>query len=193
MKIVIPGDPISQTRMKHSARGGFSRVYDPRAKQKNELKHYLKSKFEGVTFKHPRISFVFHMPIPKSIPKKLLNLYRSGMFKHEKKPDADNLVKLYLDCMDNIFFEGDQCVMLGPPVKLYHSEPKTLIYINETTQTLTPPEIDPHVWMDLFGSEFGKCSLVETGCLFDLCNQVPPVLPQFYDMKCQRSTFQPST
>lgn len=181
MKIVIEGCPVSQARMKISSRGGFSRMYDPRAKEKNELKKLFASIYQGKLLEHPRISFVFHMPIPSSIPKKLKSLYESGTLKHEKKPDSDNLIKLYLDCLDGVFFDGDQRVMLGAPVKLYHPEPKTLIYINETTQTLTPREVDPHVWKDLFGLESYKCSLGETGSLCGLCSPNPLVLSQSYD------------
>lgn len=141
MKIVIPGIPIPQPRLRHFTRGGFARVYDPSTKQKNDIKDYLATVSDGQMFNHPRMCFIFHMPIPESIPKRDLELYQSGLLKHEKKPDIDNLIKLYLDCLDNIFLEGDQKVSLGPCVKVYHMEPKTIIYITDETRSLTPWEI----------------------------------------------------
>ena len=171
MKIIIEGTPISQIRMKFSGRNGIGRVYDPREKQKREIKAIIKSKFvEQTQFQHPRVSFVFLMPIPKSTPKKELQLYNSGLLKHEKKPDVDNIVKLYLDCMDTILFDGDQKVVLGTCVKLYHPSPKTIILIEEMTSILKPNEIDPLTFLGLFSKEVGQSSSGETAYLPDSYN-----------------------
>lgn len=148
---MIDGEPVSQIRMKYSGRNGIGRIYDPREKVKKQIKkiievqHILYPKFL-----HPRVSFIFHMPIPKSTPKKLLTLYNSGLLKHEKKPDVDNFIKLYLDCMDGICFDGDQQVQLGPCVKLYHPQPKTIIFLNTSAEILKYDEIDREVWEYLF-------------------------------------------
>lgn len=142
MKIILPGEPIAQARMKHSRRGSFVNTYDPKAKDKENIRWQLTAMKTSETFNHPRLSFLFHMPIPKSVPKRDLPLYLSGRLKHEKKPDEDNLVKLYQDCLDGIIIHGDQKVSLGSVVKVYHPEPKTIIWVNETTQTLQPWELD---------------------------------------------------
>lgn len=118
------------------------RVYDPKAKEKEGIRNFLLSQKRDIDFGHPRISFLFHMPIPASIPKKELPLYQSGLLKHEKKPDADNLVKLYLDCLDGIIIHGDQKVCLGSAVKVYHPEPKTIIWVNESSPLLCPWDLD---------------------------------------------------
>lgn len=143
LKIIIPGNPIPQARMKHSSRGGFVKTYDPRAKEKSAIRFIL-SQYQQVeeAFLHPRICFLFHMPVPKGIRKRDQELYDSGILKHTKKPDVDNLVKLYLDCLDGIVIHGDQKVSLGACIKVYSSEPKTVIYINETTQNISPWEME---------------------------------------------------
>ena len=169
MKIILPGVPISQIRMRFSGRNGIGRVYDPREKQKREIRKEIASQNSNNnligSYAHPRVSFVFHMPIPSSVPKRLYNVYSSGLLKHEKKPDADNFIKLYLDCMDGIIFDGDQKVSLGPAVKLYHPYPKTIIIINETEEILSPLEVDPATWYTLFSKESGKCSSAEMASL----------------------------
>lgn len=142
MKIIIPGVPVPQARMKHSNRRGFVTTYDPKAKEKSTIRHILEASRCIDSFAYPRISFLFHMPIPTSIPKKLKELYESGTLKHDKKPDVDNLIKLYLDCLDGIVIQGDQKVSLGPCLKVYHTDPKTIVWIHETTQKLTPWELD---------------------------------------------------
>lgn len=165
MKIILDGIPLAQGRMKFSSRGGFGRLYDPNEKAKNALKEQIKVLWDWDFVEHPRVSFIFHMPIPKSIPKKLLSLYQSGLLKHEKKPDVDNFIKLYLDCMTEIVFRGDQQVQLGFAIKLYHPHPKTIIIINETSPALSRLEIDPLTWMALFGKECGRCSSSEMASL----------------------------
>jgi Holliday junction resolvase RusA-like endonuclease len=168
MKLVLPGDPIAQIRMKYSGRNGIGRIYDPRQKEKKRIKEIIALDYiRYPMFSHPRVSFIFHMPIPKSIPRRLLSLYQSGLLKHEKKPDVDNFIKLYLDCMDGLCFDGDQKVSLGHCVKLYHPHPKTIIIINRTQELLSPLEVDPMTWFALFGKECGKCSFSEMASLHD--------------------------
>ena len=128
--------------MRHSNAKGFVATYDPKAKEKKEIRHVLQSSMYSDSFDFPRISFLFHMPIPKSIRKRDVDSYHSGRLKHDKKPDVDNLIKLYLDCLDGIVIQGDQKVSLGPCLKVYHPEPKTIIWIHETTHTLSPWELD---------------------------------------------------
>lgn len=166
MKIILPGDPVSQIRMKLSSRGKFAHLYDPRSKEKKDIVNQL-SKKRQLIFQHPRVSFIFHMAIPKSVPKKLLPLYLSGLLKHEKKPDGDNLAKLYLDTMDQMFFEGDQKVSQGPAIKLYHPFPKTIIWLTETEQLLSEQEVDPQMWNFLTYSESCKQTCDEMDHLDD--------------------------
>lgn len=189
MKIVIPGPPIPQARMKHSNARGFVTTYDPKAKHKKEIRHFLQCKTALHSFEYPRISFLFHMPIPKSIRRKEIELYQSGRLKHDKKPDVDNLIKLYLDCLDGIAIQGDQKVSLGPCLKVYHPEPKTIIWITETSQQLTPWEMDL-AFLDAEehdtrsfsepDSPFGSCNLwTQVRSLFlrssSLVDAIPPL------------------
>lgn len=153
MKIIIPGIPVPQGRMRSRVLKGFVITYDPNAKEKESIRDYLKqyqndlldnglsSLCDGRRFKYPRISFFFNMPVPKSIRKKDAELYNSGFLKHDKKPDIDNLVKLYLDCLDGIVIDGDQRVSLGPCIKIYDKEPRTEIWINETKPTIDAGDI----------------------------------------------------
>lgn len=144
MKISLTGDPVSQARVRFSSRGKFGHAYDPNEKIKKEIKERLK-KLKGddtYFYKNPRVSFVFKMAIPKSIPKKLRVKYLEKIVRHEKKPDIDNLVKLYMDCLTGIFYEDDSVVSLGESIKIYDPNPETLIIIEEKE-----PEINS--WIDM--------------------------------------------
>ncbi len=181
MKITLPGDPVCQLRMKFAVRGGFARCYDPRQKIKVLIKSMVKEAWHDKPhFLHPRVSFIFHMPIPKSTPKKLLPIFSSGLLKHEKKPDTDNLAKLYLDCMTGTCFEADEKVQLGFAIKLYHPSPKTIIIVDELTPHLTPQEVDPHMWQ-LLSLESDKHSSCETHSLHDCENLDDSIHLQFPD------------
>jgi len=140
MRIIIQGNPVCQARMRHVSRGKFVQVYDPNSAYKKKIRSALS--YDGIKFERPRISFLFHMPIPKSTPKKLLPFYESGLLKHCKKFDVDNGVKLYLDILDGIYFDGDQAVSLGPCIKVYHKDPKTIIWIRETAEMMDLSELD---------------------------------------------------
>jgi Holliday junction resolvase RusA-like endonuclease len=195
LKIVIPGNPVPQARMKHARRGNFVTTYDPKAAEKKDIRHTLQihvsslqNNFTLDAYKNPRISFVFHMPIPSGIRKRDVALYNSGLLKHDKKPDVDNLAKLYLDCMDGIIFSGDQKVSLGPGVKLYHPEPKTNIYIYETDRMLTKEELD---YSFLSESELCELLFLSPGCPFGLDTRYARAYRQFLDSSCPENDTEP--
>lgn len=169
MKIILDGTPIAQGRPRLSKWG----VFDPNSNDKKRVKLQLAANVKrldnGFQFlQHPRISFVFHMPIPSGIPKWQKTLRESGIEKHTKKPDVDNLIKFYMDCLDGIAFEGDQKVTLGACVKLYHTNPKTIIWIDETTNVLNHWEVDPMIWIDRDVIRSGILNCVGTDSLPDL-------------------------
>lgn len=141
MKIEIPGIPVSQARMRHCVRGKFATTYDPKAKEKASIRNFLEEYRQKEEMKYPWISFIFYMPIPVSIPKRLKDLYQGEMLKHDKKPDVDNLIKLYLDCLDGIVIYGDQKVSLGGAIKIYSPIPRTEILISDTTNLIFPHEL----------------------------------------------------
>lgn len=152
MIVVIPGIPIPQTRHRHrKLNNGRVMVYDPLARDKVLLKREFEALIENLIhpfeqFKMPCISFDFHMPMPRSYPVKKRKQMDTTMLRHLVKPDVDNLVKFYLDCMNGIFFHDDKTISLGGAFKFYSSDPHVEIYISEQSETIDgdiPPR-DPH-------------------------------------------------
>lgn len=141
-KIVLFGCPVAQTRMRMSNRGGFSRLYDPKAKEKESIRLQMMAQKPEKLFEHPHISFLFYLPIPDSLSKKQKVELMTENYRHEKKPDVDNFIKLYLDCMDGIFFEGDQKISIGAAYKIYSENPRTVI---EMVESKAQVEIDPRI------------------------------------------------
>lgn len=73
--------------------------------------------------------------------KKMREKANTGRLKHIKKPDVDNLVKFYMDCLSNHLFDDDCCVSLERCVKLYSHTPKTVIYIQDSEDMISDSEL----------------------------------------------------
>jgi len=135
MKIdfTIDGDPIAQKRHRHHRWG----VYDPSAKDKKATKliihkHIPQSLLRG--------AIVLHLHFFCKRPK---YHYRTGKYSHlindkhklvfkTSKPDIDNLVKYYMDCMTNMIWEDDcQIVQLSCSKKYADTNPRTEVMIVE--------------------------------------------------------------
>ena len=86
------------------------------------------------------------MPIPKSLSKKDRSDAEAGYLKHIKKPDVDNLIKLYLDVLTGIAIEDDNCVAIGSAIKVYSIRPRTEIYIEETEKIVSMNEVWEGTW-----------------------------------------------
>jgi len=69
-----------------------------------------------------------------------------GYLKHIKKPDVDNLIKLYLDVLSGTALNDDNAVSIGTAVKVYSSRPRVEIYIEETGKQVTMNEVWEGTW-----------------------------------------------
>lgn len=131
LTIEIVGVPVSQGRPRLNRRGGA--VYDPNSQDKKRVRAILMERtrewgdWRPPTY--PEVSFVFYMPIPKSAPKRALEAYTSERLRHTNRPDVDNLIKFYLDCMKGNHLQDDSSVSIGYAIKLYSPLPRTLIEI----------------------------------------------------------------
>lgn len=144
VSIIIPGEPISQGRMRFVARrGGIPIVFDPNSKEKSQLKrqfeYALKKDHPNYTYpQNPIVTFLFFMPIPQSLNKSEKEKASKGYLRQQKKPDIDNLIKFYLDCMNEIVIDDDRKVALGSAFKVYHTNPRTQIVIKESSESYSP-------------------------------------------------------
>jgi len=102
---------IAQKR--HRFARGF--VYDPSSKDKKIAILQIKEQFTGEPYTDAlKIGFVFHIKRPK-------NHFRTGKYANElkktapvyhiKRPDVDNYVKFYMDCMNKLVYLDDSQVI----------------------------------------------------------------------------------
>ncbi len=110
-------------------------MYDPSSGDKKATKKEMvlyapKKPIKGDVF----IQIVFGMPYPKK-------WFRTGKYNgilknnaplfHSNKPDIDNMVKFYLDCMSGIIYNDDKQVVWLTTYKKYSITPSTKIKILE--------------------------------------------------------------
>lgn len=114
-------------------RGGRILHYDKNADDKKYVRRQMYTILDldkcNILFNEIKLYIDFYMPIPDSWSQKKKEKYYHQV--HCSKPDIDNLLKFYMDCMDGIFFEGDQNIYSVSARKFYTTEPKTAITLSE--------------------------------------------------------------
>lgn len=124
--IDLHGEPIAKMR----PRLGKKFTYDPQKKLKDCCIWQLKSLYRGEAILGPLgLDFIFFMPIPSSTSKLKQRQMDTGLISHTKKPDLDNLLKFYLDCMNGIIFHDDAQVSSIKCKKIYSTKTGTCIRI----------------------------------------------------------------
>jgi len=74
------------------------------------------------------IDILFYFPISKRLSKENQLIYKDKP--HIFKPDLDNLIKMYLDCSNNILFKDD-CIVSTIHARKLYGIPRTEIIITE--------------------------------------------------------------
>ena len=117
MKITI-NNCIAQKR--HRFARGF--VYDPSAKDKKIAYKEIKEQFTGEPYTDAlKITFTFNIKRPKSHWNKY-SLKPSAPIYHTKRPDIDNYVKFYMDCMNKVVYLDDSQVIELSAKKIYNDK-----------------------------------------------------------------------
>lgn len=118
MRLRLDQKPIAKKRARTVRMKGITRTYDPQHQEKQNdivrLQAQCKEKISGPLF----MTFTFGCPYPKSTPKKR----RKGQFV-TKRPDIDNYVKYYADCLNGIAYEDDGQICCLLAEKRYSDDP----------------------------------------------------------------------
>lgn len=109
--------PVPKGRPRFSRKSGFA--FTPAKTRKAEesftalaAEHRPSTPIEGAV----QLVIAFAMPIPKSASKKDKAAMLAGDLLHTKRPDIDNLAKLVVDAMSEVFFVDDKqvnCLILS--------------------------------------------------------------------------------
>lgn len=123
--LTLMNKPVPQGR----PRVGKFGTWDPNLDIKNWTRIQLKDQVSRIIHEPIVVEMNFFMPIPKSIPKKILKLINVNKYPHTKKPDIDNLIILVLNCMNQIVFADDRQVWMITASKRYDENPRTEIVV----------------------------------------------------------------
>jgi len=130
MKIIIPGRPIAKSRPRFARRGKFVTTYSDQETEEGKVLWEIRQQRPEKRFTGSiSVDLWFGMPIPKSTSKRELQAMKNGFVPHIKKPDIDNLIKFYLDVMNQEIFEDDKQIFLISAEKRYSDNPRTEIII----------------------------------------------------------------
>lgn len=129
-ELFFPYEPKPKGRPKFTRIG---HAYTPKATRdyEKQIRDFYKENASDYYDSPIKVSLVFYMPIPKSISKKKMELMKSGVIRHTKKPDSDNLAKAVLDGINGVAFEDDKLITELRIKKRYGSVVGTAMVITE--------------------------------------------------------------
>ena len=139
VKFEVHGEPVGKGRPKFSKVGGFVKTYTPdkTAIYENLIKvEYQRQcgdfKFEADDQLDVRI--IAYHGIPKSKSKAKKPLMEEKKLRPIKKPDADNIVKCYLDALNKIAYNDDTQVVDLQIRRFYSYKPRVVVTIRKTNE-----------------------------------------------------------
>ena len=137
MNFTIPIPPHGQMRPRYTSRGKFHKAYkaDGQVTMERQLMAYLKDHAPEKPFEGPvLLDVVALFARPKhhyGTGRNSGKLKKTAPVWHTKKPDADNLLKMLKDCMNEIFYKDDKQVCVTRIRKQYSERPRWEINIDE--------------------------------------------------------------
>ena len=132
MIIKIMGDPVAKGRPRFGIAGKFVSTYTPAKTKKEEKKVIaeIKKQYSEEPMKGALgVWITFYFAIPKSYTKKKCEELKHNEFLHTKKPDCDNLAKLYLDAMNGLVYEDDSQIQQLHLRKFYEPNGEGSVHI----------------------------------------------------------------
>lgn len=127
------GEPVGKARPRMNTRTG--RAYTP-----TNTKLYEYSLRQWFIREYPyfvpieskvKVTIIAYFGIPKSTSKKKAAEMIVGNISPTKKPDADNIIKIVLDAMNNFAFKDDTQVTKLEIEKKYDKAPRIYIKVEE--------------------------------------------------------------
>lgn len=133
-EFTIPGEPTGKGRPKFSRQGNFVRTYTPEktANYENLVKLEYERQCGGKPFpKDIPLYMVIEAfcSIPKSASRKKAVQMIDGQIRPTKKPDADNIVKIIADSLNDIAYHDDSQIVSCEVHKYYAENPHVKVTI----------------------------------------------------------------
>ena len=131
---IVPGPPVGKGRPKFFRRGNFTGTYTP--EKTTNYDSLVKTAYRLIHCGNPseeaiKVHIAAYFPIPASAPKHFKIEASTEEKPVVKKPDADNIIKIVLDALNQIAWRDDSQVFDVQCVKLYSQNPRVVVKIEE--------------------------------------------------------------
>jgi Holliday junction resolvase RusA-like endonuclease len=131
----VYGEPVAKGRPRFSTKGKFPVAYTPEKTKTYEFEVGMMAlaamggtkPLEGALEAFIYITY----SVPESYSKKRLEACLSGLEKHTKKPDLDNVIKSVIDGMDKIVFDNDSQITSIHATKVYGEVAKAEVMVRQ--------------------------------------------------------------
>ena len=134
----VEGPPQGKGRPRFSTRGGFVKTYTPQTTvtYENMIKASAMLAMGASEPLESPIAVFLHVTkgIPASYTKKRIEACLNGSERPTKKPDIDNILKCYLDAMNNIVYKDDKQVVTIHATQVYGTFPVVEVLVKEELQ-----------------------------------------------------------
>jgi len=134
----VEGPPQGKGRPRFSTRGGFVKTYTPQTTvtYENMIKASAMVAMGASKPLESPIAVFLHVTkaIPASYTKKRIEACLNGSERPTKKPDIDNILKCYLDAMNDIVYKDDKQVVTIHATQVYGTFPVVEVLVKEELQ-----------------------------------------------------------
>lgn len=131
MICIVPGPPQGKARPRVTTAGGKAHAYTPR--QTADYEWLIRACYTGqggrMISGPVRLSVRAFFPVPGSASRITRAAMLAGNIRPEKKPDADNILKIVMDALNGAAYADDKQVTLAACGKAYGAEARLEIEI----------------------------------------------------------------
>ena len=131
----VYGEPVGKGRPRFAKRGNFVSTYTPLKTKtyEDEIRMMAKAAMgSSEPLETPvTVAIYIRVGIPASFSKQKRKDAIEGILKPTKKPDADNVLKCFLDAMNEIVYLDDKQVVNIHLTKVYAETPAVEIMVKE--------------------------------------------------------------
>jgi Holliday junction resolvase RusA-like endonuclease len=129
MKFTIPGEPTGKARPRVTRWGTHNT--EKTILYENLVKMCYQEQCNTYTEKPLKAYIEIYYGIPKSTPKKNIELMLDGEIRPCKKPDIDNVCKIIFDALNGIAYKDDTQIIQLYATKYYGEAPHVSVMFDE--------------------------------------------------------------
>ena len=130
INFIIPGQPIAKRRPRFARRGKFVVTYSDQETEEGRFLVSIREQWKNPPTISPlSLRATFYVLIPKSTSQKKRKLMLEGVLKPNKTPDLDNLIKFFLDVLNEEVWRDDSQIISLWAEKKFTENPRTEIEI----------------------------------------------------------------